>query len=125
MTIKKSDKSYLDIKSIGLDNYDMLNMFNVLIDEEETYFFNIFKEFTISSTIMENQSYLNNIIVIDPWWENISYSYYNLIELWWLVCVVNDVLNPFEEIEEAQTLTMLPKNIIMLLQNDMSVINNL
>lgn len=125
MTIKKSDKSYLDIKSIGLDNYDMLNMFNVLIDEEETYFFNIFKEFTVSDTIMDNQSYLNNIIVIDPWWENISYSYYNLIELWWLVCVVNDVLNPFEEIEEAQTLTMLPKNIIMLLQNDMSVINNL
>jgi hypothetical protein len=38
---------------------------------------------------------------------------------------MNNILNPFEDIVEAGTLTVLPKNFLTIIQNDMLVINNL
>jgi hypothetical protein len=125
MSIKKVSETYLDIKGNNLPVDSMLNMFNILKDENDVYFMNIFKDVRIDDDILNNQMYLSGITIVDPWWENISYSYYGSIYSWWMLCIMNNILNPFEDIVEAGTLTVLPKNFLTIIQNDMLVINNL
>lgn len=125
MSITKITDKYVDIKNIKLNNSSILRAFNVLKDEDDTYFLNIFKNIVIDTDILDNPSNTVSVTIVDPWWENLSYSYYEDTQNWWVICNTNDVLNPFEEISEGSVIKMLSKNYIPYIQKDMEVINNL
>jgi hypothetical protein len=119
MAIKKLTERYSDIKDTRLATSSMIRMFNILQDEDDTYFMNIFKTFDFSSTILDNPVNTNEIGIVEPWWESISYSYYGDVNTWWILCNTNNVLNPFEEIIVGGTLDVLTKNFIPYIQRDM------
>lgn len=81
-----------------LDKYDFANLFNVINKGENSYF-NLCKNIYI-----DNVQYLSSdmvetyTIVDDDSWSSISYKFYRTYKLWWLICKVNDVKNPFYEL---------------------------
>ena len=125
MSIKNITNRYVDIKSRKLSNSSMIRMFDILQDENNTYFMNIFKNFDINVDILNDPSDTTEIGIKNPWWENISYSYYGDVDIWWLGCLSSNILNPFEEIVVGGTLTMITKDYIPDVQRDMEVIFNL
>jgi hypothetical protein len=125
MAIKKLTERYVDIKNKKLSNSSMLRMFNVFEDEDSNYFMNIFKTLDINEETLNNPATTQQIGVKEPWWEMITYSYYKEVDLWWLACLSNNVLNPFEEIMEGASLTMISKTYIPYIQRDMQEIFDL
>jgi hypothetical protein len=125
MAIKKTDKKYVDIKNKKISNSSIMRMFNILQDEDNNYLLNIFKTFDINERTLVNKTSTEDIRVVVPWWEMISHTYYNDINLWWLSCLSNNVVNPFEEIDEGQQISMLRKRYIPYIQRDMEYIFNL
>lgn len=125
MSITKIDETYVGLKRRSLDNMSICRMFNILKDENDEYFLNIFKNIEISSDILLNDLTSMKINIIEPWWEMISYSYYGDVQTWWIPCVSNKILNPFEQIGVGGSLNMLSKKHIPYIQRDMEVIFNL
>jgi hypothetical protein len=125
MSITKLTDRYIDIKGTKLPNMSMIRLFNILKDENNTYFMNIFKNIEISSDLLDDPAVISEITVIEPWWEMISYSYYGDVQTWWVSCLSNEVLNPFEEIDKSMSISMLSGDYIPYIQRDMEVIFNL
>jgi hypothetical protein len=124
MAIKKTTQTYSDLTGDILAKSSLLNMFNVMIDNGE-YFLNIFKTFTVDPNILNDQTNTETVNVIEPWWENISNTYYNDVDLWWVSPLMNDVMNPYEELDGGDTITMLKKVYVPYIHRDMKRIFDL
>jgi len=109
MAIRPATKRFVDITNQRLSVSSRLNLYNILrTTENNTYFINIFRNFTISDIVKNNNIYFNIYYAEDEdWWDNISYKYYGTEVLWYLVCEMNNVVNPFEEIEQGQQIKVL------------------
>lgn len=57
-------------------------------------FFNIFKTVTIPDNLDDGYFETIKPLPTDTW-TNLSYIYYNNIDLWWLIALVNNVFDPF------------------------------
>lgn len=70
------------------------NIFKIGIDGVHPYY-NILKTITIPTDLNDDL-----FIVITPLpndtWTNLSYLYYDTIDLWWLIAITNNVFNPFK-----------------------------
>lgn len=119
MSVRRINETYYDITKNRLHVSSMCRMFNIYKDENNELFMNIFKTFIIDDDIKENARNFETFNVVYPWWENISYSYYGDIQSWWLACLSNDILNPFEEIEQGKGITLLREQFIPFIQRDM------
>lgn len=92
-------KNELNKRHNELTEFDTLpvsfyeNIFNVYREDNEFYAYNILKSVHIPTDIDED--YIMYIRVTGKQtWVNISYSVYNTIQLWWLICVTNGIHNP-------------------------------
>ena len=45
---------------------------------------------------------------LNDMYTNISFNFYGTIDLWWLVCKMNDINNPFERLNPGTILNHLP-----------------
>ena len=84
------------VKPLNKNNY--ANLFDVVNKGDQSYF-NLCKglEFENIDSI-DPSLYSEYIITEDDSWTNISYKFYNTIELWWLICKFNHIKNPFKEL---------------------------
>lgn len=107
VNIIETDKDYKEIRGNRLNNFSQLQKFNILREDNE-YLFNIFRNYTISDSVKNNIDYVTmHYVDHNDWWENISYSYYENENLWWIVAMTNDVVNPFEELEEGEQIKVI------------------
>jgi hypothetical protein len=106
MTVKKETKEYFDVVGKRLSNTSFLNIFPLLSEDNE-YFFNIWRVYSLNDSTL-NKVLQYNAYEVDnsDWWENISYSHYENVNLWWIVPMVNNVNNPFEELEPGTNLNL-------------------
>ena len=112
-TKKITDKTFEDITGHSLSNTSMLNLFNVLEDSDRIKFLNIFKPYVINETILANILYYYTYEVNDSdWGDMIAWKNYRDQNLWWVICLTNNIINPFEEIEQSMNMKILNKNII-------------
>lgn len=96
-----TDKDYKELRGRRLNNFSQLQKFNIL-EENNEYFFNVFRSFEIRDQVKNNIDYVTLYYPeSNDWWENIAYENYNNQFLWWIVAMTNDVVNPFEELEEG------------------------
>ena len=109
MAIKKSNKEFISVAGQRLSVSSRLNIFNILLDtKDNVYFLNIFKSFIMDNKVKENNIFFDIYLAEeDEWWDNISYKYYQSERLWWLICLMNDIVNPFEELEAGQQIKIL------------------
>jgi hypothetical protein len=108
MELKKIDKTYYEETGRRLANVSQLKLFSMLQDIDFNKFLNIWRNFTISeksiSSILHHDTYE---VQNDDWWDNISFKYYGTPNLWWLVALMNNVINPFEELEVGSHIKIL------------------
>ena len=109
MAIKKSGRRYRKITGKRLSLSSRLNVYNILFETaDNSYFLNIFRNFTVLDNIKENNVYFDLYEAEDDdWWDNISYQYYDTERLWWLVCEMNNIVNPYEELVSGQEIKVL------------------
>lgn len=110
--LTETDKEFKEITGIRLNNFSQLQKYDIL-REDDYYIFNIFKYFVIDDDIKENEEYLVYYDVdFDDWWENIASKYYENENLWWIVADANDVVNPFEELNQGETIKVIDRNLL-------------
>lgn len=105
--INETDKEYKELRGKRLNNFSQLQKFSILRDEDE-YLFNIFRNYEISTNVKDNVDYITlHYVDHNDWLENIAYDYYDNEYLWWIVAMTNDMVNPFEELEEGNQIKII------------------
>ena len=85
--------SFSDLKPIS--SYKFENFFNVQEDLRNNKFFNLIKSINI---FQSNNEEIEETYYIKPsdTWISISFAFYNTVDLWWLICIYNQIFNPLE-----------------------------
>ena len=80
----------------GLESYRYENIFKVYqTGDKDFYFYNIIKNIKIPRDI--NSNVFDTIILPNNLpYTVLSYQIYGTTYLWWLLCIVNDIRNPFD-----------------------------
>lgn len=100
--IVEAEKEYKEIRNRRLNNFSQLQQFSILTGEGD-HFFNIFEGYRISEDVKDDEDYISYYSVdYGDWWDTIAYKYYENENLWWIVAMTNDVINPFEELNVGE-----------------------
>lgn len=95
------------------------NIFKVY-QKDSYYFFNILRKVTLvnEDKAVDPELY-DNVIIDGPYsWTLISYKEYGTINLWWLICSINNIKNPVKLPEVGSIIKIIkPKYVKQLLQN--------
>jgi hypothetical protein len=89
-----------------LSEYKYENIFKVYLNTEGYYFYNILKKISVPDNIdidLYESVRLNRKLPYTA----ISYIQYNTIDLWWLICLVNNIMNPLELLESGTLLKII------------------
>ena len=83
--------------------------YNILLDiDRETKFLNIFKNYSINTDTQTDTVFYDTYEVEwESFWDDISSEVYGTPKLWWVVALMNNVTNPFEELEAGDNITIL------------------
>lgn len=114
MSIQKVDRTFRDITTLRLTTSSRLNQYNILKDTvSDTYFINIFRNFKLSEGVKTNNKYfIIHVAENDEWWDNISSKYYGIPNYWYIICEMNDILNPYEGLTEGQNVKVLKEEFL-------------
>jgi hypothetical protein len=82
------------MKNTTLSNFDMANIFNVYMDDNGQSFYNLYNSLNISGEI-DPSLYSEYYFTDADDWYTLAYRNYQDIRLWWIILVVNNIINPF------------------------------
>jgi len=106
--LEKSDKSFYELTDVRLANLSQLKLFSILNDTTTNEkIMNIFESYNIGDVVYNTSYYELYDVENDDWFEDISYKYYGTINLWWLIAMFNNVINPFEYLEPGLQIKIL------------------
>lgn len=126
MSVSRITKSFYKLTNHRLNNASQLWLFNVLEDEEDNRFMNIFRTYTLNEDITgDTVYYFTHKAENDEWWDSIATKYYNNPNLWWVICLMNDVTNPFEELEAGQEVKIMKEGHLYQLLKEIRSISEL
>jgi len=96
------------LESIGSNRFE--NIFSVNQTEENGYYFyNILKTVRVTSNQLDEKFYFKyNVNKIIPY-TALSYNFYGTTDLWWLICIINNIDNPIEFITPGTTIMIIKK----------------
>jgi hypothetical protein len=87
-----------DVNNISYDidseNYE--NIFNIYLDKDNNYYFNLLKKVEIPEELDPDVFDYYQTLPIDTY-PNISYQFYKSVKLWWLICAANNIDNPMKQ----------------------------
>ena len=124
--MKKINKEYRELTNQKLPTSSRLNLYNIIQDIDMVYAINIFKTIDITDYVKNNNDFfLTHIAEEDEWWDNISYKYYQTPALWYIICIMNNILNPYEEIEKGQLIKIIKQVYLYNIFKDIKTISEL
>jgi len=116
--IKKIDMTFQEVTKTRLSNITNLHLFNI-VEQDKEKFLNIFKSYTLDPKIDNNDSYFYTYTIdTEDWWDSISTKFYETPFLYWCICMVNNITNPFEEIEEGKIIRVLKEDYLYQILKD-------
>lgn len=93
----------------NLEIYRYENIFKVYqIGGDNVYFYNIIKNIQVPDDI-NNQVFDIITLPAQTPLTTLSYSLYGTTYLWWLVCIINGIQNPFDPINAGKQIKVLKK----------------
>jgi hypothetical protein len=100
-----------DIPEINSSSFSYENFFNIYENDQGFRFFNLLKNISIFPS---NNSELEGEYISDytDTWYSISHRIYGNMNLWWLICLYNSVLDPFEKIKSKTLIKYLRPNYV-------------
>ena len=69
--------------------------------------------------------YTKHVCLGTEWWDNISHEYYNTPNYWYILCELNDVVNPFESLYEGKLVKVLKSSYFYYIFRDFKGIRDL
>jgi hypothetical protein len=119
-----TEKSFFELTSIEKNTFSFLRLFNTLLDEDrETKFLNIFRSYVTNEDISSDISFFETYEVSNgEYWDNVSYNLYETPYLWWVIALLNNISNPFEELEAGDQLNVLRDDYVYQLTSDLEKI---
>lgn len=120
MTITKVDETFFELTKRRLMPISQLQLFSILKDHDrETVFMNIFRSHSIELGVTSDVIFYDTYEVgSNPFWDNISNEIYGTPYLWWALAIFNNVVNPFEELEEGSNINYLRNEYIYVFMKD-------
>ena len=126
MTITVESQSFYELTGNRLNNLSQLKLFNILRDHDKTPFMNFFRAFSVNDSVTTDVIYYDTYEVgSNAWWDNISNDIYGTPNLWWVVAMMNSVINPFEELEEGSNIKYLKEEYLYTLFKDVERLSDL
>lgn len=119
-----TEKDFAELTGNDKNKFSFLRLFNTLLDEDrETKFLNIFRSYIIDQDSLRDVSFYESYEVANgEYWDNVSYNLYNTPYLWWVIALMNNITNPFEELSDGDELTVLRDNFVYQLLSDLEKI---
>lgn len=119
-----TDKTFFELTGVQKSTFSFLKLFNILLDEDrETKFLNIFRSYIANEDIYSSVAFFETYEVSNgEHWDNVSYNLYSTPFLWWIIVLLNNIVNPFEELEDGDILTVLKEEYIYSLTGDLEKI---
>lgn len=119
-----TDKSFAELTGNDKNKFSFLRLFNTLLDEDrETKFLNIFRSYIINEDSLRDMSFFESYEVSNgEYWDNVSYNLYNSPYLWWIIALLNNITNPFEELSDGDQLNVLRDDYVYQLISDLEKI---
>ena len=116
-----TDKSFSDLTGNDKATFSMLRLFNILLDSDRiTTFLNIFRSYLINDDVFTNVAFFNTYEVSNgEYWDNISWEIYETPYLWWVIALINNTVNPFEDLEDGQIINVLREDYVYTLTKDL------
>jgi hypothetical protein len=102
---------------IPLNNFRYENIFKMYQTKDNKYFYNIIKKIDLIPNLDPSQFFYFTIARKMPW-TIASYNIYNTIELWWLLCLVNNINNPVIQPSAGTIIKALKSNLVAPLINN-------
>ncbi len=94
-----------------LDSYRYENIFKIYKNSDDFYFYNIIKKISAPQNMDPS---LFDIVTLQPnvLFTTLSYQAYGTTYLWWLICVMNNISNPYDTSLVGQKVKVLKKQFL-------------
>tara|TARA_R110002110_G_scaffold16764_11_gene72173 strand:- start:964 stop:1323 length:360 start_codon:yes stop_codon:yes gene_type:complete len=100
-----------DLESISNNRYE--NIFNVATTEENKYYFyNISRAIRFDDTSIDPAYYYKFIVNRLAPYTALSHTLYGTMELWWLICVINNIDSPVKFLTPGTTIKVIKKQYV-------------
>lgn len=116
-----TEKSFYELTGNDKATFSQLRLFNILLDNDRiTTFLNIFRSYIVNDDVFTSVNFFNTYEVSNgEYWDNISWNIYETPYLWWVIALINNVVNPFEELEDGQIINVLREDYVYDLTRDL------
>lgn len=116
-----NNKSFFELTGNRISSLSQLKLFNILQDDDrETKFMNIFRVARLNTDILQNVLFFDTYEASsDEFWDNIAWEIYESPQLWWIIGLMNNTVNPFEELDPGDLLTVLKEQYIFAMTKDL------
>ena len=118
---EETDYSFFELTGNQISAVSQLKLFNILKDDDRvTRFMNIFRVARLNTDVLQNVLFFDTYEVADDeFWDNISWETYRIPQLWWIIGLMNNTVNPFEELEAGDLLNVLKEQYVFALTKDL------
>jgi hypothetical protein len=122
-----TEKSFFELTGNQISNVSQLKLFNILLDNDrETKFMNIFRVARLNTEVTQDVLFFDTFEVPDDdFWDNISHRIYNIPQLWWILGLMNNTVNPFEELDPGENIAVLKAEYVYNLTKDLENLSEL
>ena len=127
MAVEKTGSSYFEETEIRLSNTSQLKLFPIFLDNDrETKFLNLFRSYKLNEDVQTDVVFFGSYEVSnDEFWDDIAYKLYGIPQLWWVIALINNVVNPFEELSDGDNIRILKEEYIYNLIKDLEELSDL
>jgi hypothetical protein len=124
MATTRIDKDYFELTGNRLSDTSFLRLFNILKDSDGEYYLNIFRFYSINEDVFSNiMNFSTYEINEDDWLELMSFFLYENMNLWWLILLANNALNPFEAFNIGQNVKIIKNKFIPQVVREMRAVS--
>ena len=104
-----------------LSNENFANFFNVS-QKGNNYIYNINKTIYFDNiTSLSPNYYEKYTIQLNDQWTTISFKFYGTIELWWIICKINNIKDPSTELIPGTIINIPSQDAVLLVLNNIKV----
>lgn len=127
MAITQPNTTFYKSTGNRLSSISSLKLYPILLDDDrETKFLNLFRSYRLNEDVISDVVFYDTYEVSnDEYWDDIAFNVYGIPQMWWVVALINNVVNPFEELTEGDTLKILKESYVYTLMNDMDNLKEL
>lgn len=125
-SVTRLTDTFYELTGNKLGNLSQLRLFTVLEDLDLTKYMNIWRTYVLNSAVTGDTLFYETYEVEnEDWWDNISSYIYDTPNLWWVIALMNDVENPFEDLDAGDNIKILRESYIYQFIKEIEAIQDL